>query len=321
MSLQVQTFAGTGAPGTNNGPDYQATFIFPKAIARTSDGSIYVGESETIRRIKDGQVTTIFTSAEADWISLSAIIVGPETLIYAINAYNNTVYYINIQSSGLVTPSIVSITGITTLFPTSIAIFRDPPSLGFYLADNGSRKIYRVYLSSFSSGVGGSYTTILNSITSVAVDPTNYQNIFYNDGFSIRNENGDGSSLIAGSASDFGYANGLSRNARFRTIHGITCDGNNPNILFVSDYGNQTIRKVDITGEETSTYAGDAIGGFKNGPALLAKFNHPYNLVGPGDGIVYVADYDNNRIRIIDNGGSDGLVAPGVGFLYASITA
>lgn len=73
------------------------------------------------------------------------------------------------------------------------------------------------------------------------------------------------------------------------------------NNLYIADRGNNRVRKVDASGL-ISTVAGD--GGFyfigDNGPAYRASIAGPTGLAVDGDGNVYIADRQNNRIRMVD---------------------
>jgi sugar lactone lactonase YvrE len=51
-----------------------------------------------------------------------------------------------------------------------------------------------------------------------------------------------------------------------------------------------------------STVAGDGVDGFANGAALSARFDAPVDVVIAADGSIYVADYNNHRIRKISAG-------------------
>lgn len=109
--------------------------------------------------------------------------------------------------------------------------------------------------------------------------------------------------------------------------------------LFVADFRNHVIRKVDRDGN-ASTIAGSAneldpygfpIGGYSDGAAEKAAFFEPRGLAIAEDGAVYVADSGNGAIRVITPEGEvrtliDGLRYPsGIflghdGFLYVSET-
>ena len=51
-----------------------------------------------------------------------------------------------------------------------------------------------------------------------------------------------------------------------------------------------------------STIAGDGSDAFENGPVMLAKFHTPIDVAVAPDGTIYVADYNDRRIRKIAGG-------------------
>lgn len=71
--------------------------------------------------------------------------------------------------------------------------------------------------------------------------------------------------------------------------------------IFVSDWGNPRIRRLDPDGTVT-TIAGTGEQGFADGPANQAKFDTPAGLALGPDGSLYVADRENHRIRRIHGG-------------------
>lgn len=108
-------------------------------------------------------------------------------------------------------------------------------------------------------------------------------------------------STLAGGESP-GWVDGIGSMARFNYPCGMVADreGN----LYVSDYGNHTIRKITPRGV-VSTYAGTGASGEANGFRLSASFNHPYGLALDEAGNLYVGDVANHRIRMIS---PDGMV-------------
>ncbi|WP_084708504.1 hypothetical protein [Hymenobacter norwichensis] len=122
-----------------------------------------------------------------------------------------------------------------------------------------------------------------------------------------------------------GYADGPGRQARFHYPTGLAVDGQGN--VFIADRGNHLIRRVSPRGEVTTVagepgrhrleppltkYAehfygpdgsggmeGQALGDYRNGPAAQARFNHPAAVAVAPDGTLYVADQDNNCIRVI----------------------
>ncbi len=88
----------------------------------------------------------------------------------------------------------------------------------------------------------------------------------------------------------------------FMSPFGICIDKNRN--MYVSDAGNNVIRKIDTSGIIT-TIAGSGASGFSGdtGPAILAQLNNPYGLAIDTLGAIYLADAGNNRIRKIDTSG------------------
>lgn len=74
--------------------------------------------------------------------------------------------------------------------------------------------------------------------------------------------------------------------------------------LYIADYGNNRIRKVDAAGTMT-TYAGISIPGFSGdgGPATAANIYEPAGLAIDPAGNLYFSDLANFRIRKIDPAG------------------
>ncbi|MDO7848010.1 NHL repeat-containing protein [Hymenobacter sp. M29] len=97
-----------------------------------------------------------------------------------------------------------------------------------------------------------------------------------------------------------GFADGPLAAARFYGPGDVAFDGQGN--LYVADYDNQRIRKI-TPGGIVSTLAGSGTTGFADGPGTSAHFNGPYGLAVDGQGVVYVSDFENNRIRkVLPNG-------------------
>ena len=107
-------------------------------------------------------------------------------------------------------------------------------------------------------------------------------------------------SVYAGSDSA-GTDDGSTTTARFDTPRGLAyaADGR----LFVADSANDVIRVIDANGSTVSTYAGSASGSTDTS-TTTASFANPFGLALAADGRLFVADSDNNRIRVIDANGS-----------------
>lgn len=91
---------------------------------------------------------------------------------------------------------------------------------------------------------------------------------------------------------------GAGSTARFDSPGGIVYSSEN--VLYVSDTGNHTIRKVDLDGV-VSTVAGKAgEWGSADGTSQVARFDSPVGLCLGESGDLYIADSGNHCIRRID---------------------
>ncbi len=90
--------------------------------------------------------------------------------------------------------------------------------------------------------------------------------------------------------------------AQFGTIRGVAVDG--VGNLYLSDTDNNRVRKVDAFGIVT-TVAGNGTAGYSGdgGAATAAQLSLPYGLAVDAKGSLYVADYGNNRVRMVSPAG------------------
>ena len=77
--------------------------------------------------------------------------------------------------------------------------------------------------------------------------------------------------------------------------------------MYIADYDNYCIRKVDAAGN-ISTFAGCDTAGFSGdgGDARLARINSPQDVSVDAAGNVYIADFINQRIRVVSSTPSTG---------------
>lgn len=117
-------------------------------------------------------------------------------------------------------------------------------------------------------------------------------------------------STVAGNGTN-GYSGdgGLAVNTRLSFPRGVCSDdaGN----VYIADYGNNRIRKVEHTTGIITTIAGTGAAGYTGdgGPATAATLVSPYGLYWSSQGRLYIADYGNNVVRAISADGTIRTVA------------
>ncbi|TAG94408.1 MAG: hypothetical protein EAZ20_00920, partial [Bacteroidetes bacterium] len=109
------------------------------------------------------------------------------------------------------------------------------------------------------------------------------------------------SSVLAGTCGAVGDDDGPASSALFFRPSGVATDafGN----IYVADKGNHLIRKIDpITGAVTTIAGVQSLGGgdVNNVNPLLAQFTQPSDLVIDANGIIYVTDKNNHKIKAIN---------------------
>ncbi len=114
---------------------------------------------------------------------------------------------------------------------------------------------------------------------------------------------------LAGSGSA-GASDGTGTAATFYWPVGVATDGTN---LYVSDWGNNLIRKIVIATGVVTTLAGTNTSGSADGTGTAASFNTPFGITTDGTNL-YVADQANCLIRKI-------VIATGVVTTLAGTTA
>lgn len=135
-------------------------------------------------------------------------------------------------------------------------------------------------------------------LTGVAVDGSGNVFIADHNNHRIRKVNSNGIiTTVAGNGIDgFSGDGGLATEASLSHPYGVDVD--NSGNIFISDYGNHRIRKVDPNGVIT-TVAGSGTYGYcgDDGPAIEACIFFPHDLAVDRFGNIFIVDYGNHRIR------------------------
>jgi sugar lactone lactonase YvrE len=179
-----------------------------------------------------------------------------------------------------------------------------------YIADVGGNRIYKIDENLVSTIIAGSgkvgssdgtgTAASFNLPSALALDAAN--NLYVADAANnlIRKITPAGVvTTIAGNGA-IGSADGKGTAASFSFPQGIAVDANG--IIYVSDTGNDLIRKITPDGTVT-TFAGKIAAGNTNGTGTAATFNIPQGLAIDANNNLYVADARNNLIRQITPSG------------------
>ena len=268
----ITSFAGTGSQGDSNSFAESSDFNFPTASIFDSNNNLLVVDrgNHKIKKIdSSGNVITI-------------------------------------AGTGVLGSLDGSISVATFNYPSSIV---EDSQGNLFVCDQSNHKIRKIdtngIVSTFAgTGVGGFLDGTGNSaqfyypdeITIDALDNI-YVADFYNNRIRKITPLGDVSTIAGGIIGDL---DGIASLARFKWPTGIFLDDSGN--IYITDYGNHKIKKLDSTGNVT-TIAG-SVSGDENGTGLLAKFKNPTISTIDNFGNIFVSDFGNNKIKKIDPAGN-----------------
>jgi sugar lactone lactonase YvrE len=315
----IDTLAGTGSLGYSGdlGPAVSAQLYWPIGVAVDSLGNVYIADvnNNRVRKVNTtGIITTMAGTGTAGYSgdgrdAAQAELNAPYGL--AVDASDN-LYIADYGNKAIRKVVLSGMTGtITTIatglvHPTGVAV---SASGTVYVADPGSNSVLLIAsgvtttvagtgTAGFSGDGGDATLAQLNSPFGVAVDASG--NLYIADYGNSVIRKVDGARTIstiagigtAGYSGDSAAANTAELNGPF----GVAVDaaGN----LFIADFYNNLIRKVDTAGYIT-TVAGNGPAGFTGdgGVATSAKLRRPTGVAVDASGSLFIADYGNDRVR------------------------
>jgi uncharacterized protein (TIGR03437 family) len=331
----VSTVAGTGKHGFSgdDGPALKASFAYPWGLAIGPSGDLFVADNENdrLRRItSDGRVVTVagnggFKFSGDGGPAAFASLNGPSGLamdrqgnLFAAEVLNSRVRKIDprglittVAGNGLTVGGGEGDGGPATSAPLGLNVIYSGIAVdawgNVYFSElffvrkinpNGILSTVAGSLPALALGDGGPATQALVDARGLTVDGAG--SLFIADKARIRKVNAAGIiSTVAGNGiyGDSGDG-GPATAARLGPKHLALDPAGN---LYVST-GN-FVRRV-TPGGTISTVAGNGYYGFSGdgGPPTSAAFSDPEGIAIDFAGRIYIADFDCNRVRVIENG-------------------
>jgi hypothetical protein len=280
----VTTLAGLAPlPGSADGTNSDARFNRPMGVTVNRAGDIFVADkyNDTIRKLTrvgtDWVVSTVAgqagvqasedgTNGFAHFWGPSGVAVNNSNHLFVVDSSNHTIRGLVPEGSNWV---------VSTLAGT-------PLGYGFYDGLNDLAEFDYPY----SVAISGSDTLYVTDFGNNAIRQITHVG---NDWSTV---------TIAGFSGLAGTNDGPAATAKFSSPAGIAVDAQTN--IYVTDYGNQTIRKLTPTGVGwvVSTIGGVALqAGSADGTGAAARFWRPWGIAVDRVGNLFVADYHNQTIR------------------------
>lgn len=319
-SYTVSTFAGS-TQGFLDGQATAALFDNPTGVEVDASGNVYVADSgnRRIRKIDtNGNVTTIagsggsvitdgqgsnasFSFPRALGINSSGIIfVSDENAIRAIDGTNNVTTLAGNGSTGFIDGQ-----NLAARFRINKGIDVDGNG-NIIIADESNQRIRKIDLAGNVTTIAGSSqgeadgngtAATFRNPADIAVDTNGNIYVVDNSNNRIRkiDPNNNVTTFAGGTQ---GFADGQGTAARFNRPNGITIDSNGN--LYITDTNNIAIRRIDPSGNVVTIAGGNLIGvGSIDGAGNVANFDLTQGIAVDANGVIYVADPRNHRIRKI----------------------
>ncbi len=211
-------------------------------------------------------------------------------------------------------------------FPSSMA----PDEKGnIYIADRANHRIRRVGpdgvittvagtgVAGFSGDGGSAAQAQLSAPSGVAVDARGSLYIADFNNHRVRRVGPDGViTTVAGGGSFLGDS-GPATQAQLSAPSGVAVDARGS--LYIADFNNHRVRRVGPDGVITTVAGGGSFLG-DSGPATLASLGNPRGVAVDTKGNLYIVEFGNHRIRLVEGLGATGSIGPPAGVSGPSIS-
>ena len=283
--------------GNTDGTGTDARFYNPRGMAMDGAGNLYVADSanHTIRKVTPATVVTTFaglpggygstdaTGADARFAQPGGVAVDGAGNVYTADTNNSTIR--KITPDGVVTTP--------AGWPQSLVYTTYP----YYL-------YYPYYPYGYGGLDGNGAAARFYQPNGVAAD--NAGNLYVADTYDNAIRQVTPSAVVTTLAGSLGYyysgsADGNGAAARFRYPEGVALDG--AGNVYVTDTGNNTIRKITPAGVVTTLAGNAGVASSADGTGSAAQFSRPSGIAVTSAGTVYVADSGNCTIRKITPAG------------------
>lgn len=304
----VTTVAGDGTAGFLDGPVSTAKFKSPLDVAILPNGVIYVADAfnSSIRKIQNGVVTTFAgngnanitngNGSEARFKIPSRLTLDAAGNLYLLDAADPRIRKITPAGDVYIYAG-TNIFGFkdgesnVAQFGQSFGIVADVHG-NIYIADSQNDSIRKISLKGETTTIaGGGIIKHFQFVSGIAINRQG--DLFVSDICRIKKITSAGIISTFAGGYQKGYVDGKGRGAMFSQIESLVMDQREN--IYVTD--ENRVRKITPQGT-VYTIAG-SVAGYRDGDGASAMFDGPQGLGIDLQGNIYVADFNNKRIRKI----------------------
>ena len=334
----ITTFAGNGQYRSDGdgGPATAASLQWPTGIVfDPSSGNLYIGDyiNNRVRKVTSAGIISTFAgngvntfagdNGQATLASLylpAGVAVDPSGNVYIADSQNGRVRKVDHS-----TLNISTVAGGGSAYPgeggpatqalllNPNGVVFDPLSSNLYVSDPYAYRVRKIDAGGYITTIAGTGTAgytgdgaaataaKLNMPAGLATDTSGNIYIVDRSNNVVRKVSGGIITSVAGNGTASFSGDGTA--ATLATLYapgGVAVDSSGN--LYITDWGNNRIRKVDKATGIISTVAGGGAGDPGDGLlATNAQLNGPWGITLDTAGNLYVAEYSGNRVRKITN--------------------